>query len=555
MGRKSDEELTQDAWREVCLRTESRGLFSGSIIKIGTEYVIGLNAVNCQTGDTLAKEQSRTRGKEEVLKGLDKAASALRSKLGESWSSLQKFDKPLEEASTSSLEALQAYSAGIRTVLQKGSPDAVPFFRRAVELDPNFAIAYVALGVQYSNLSQPTLAADAVKRAHDLRERASEREKFLISAEYYFDATGQLEKVIDVCRVWSESYPRDWMPHNLMGAAYRYLGKHEKALAATQQALKLEGDDGIDYGNLAQTYLFLDRMTEAKSTFREAVARKVDDLFSHRTMYIVGFLEGDAKNMAEQAAWALRNPGAEDLLYAAQSDTEAYFGRLKKARELARLSVEFAERNDFKETAGLWQGSEAIWEAQFGNTQAARDQGRIALTISQGRDVRVLAALAMARGGDPSQARKLVHQLNANFPLDSLIQNYWLPTIRAEIQLQGGYAKSAIESLQSTIPYELGEPTSISCLYPIYIRGEAYLRIFKSKLAASEFEKILLHPGIMQNCPLGALAQLQLGRAKAMSGDRNGAEDVYKKFLGLWRDADPDIPILKEAKAEYAKLQ
>jgi tetratricopeptide (TPR) repeat protein len=479
----------------------------------------------------------------------------VRGKLGESLSSIQKFDTPLEEASTSSLEALQAYTTAVRTTLSKGSPDAIPFFRHAVDLDPNFALAYLSLGVMYSNMGEVTLASENARKAYELRERASERERFLISAEYYFDGTGQIEKVIEVCGVWSQRYPRDFVPHNLLGAAYRYLGQYENALSETQQALRLEPDNVPDYGNLTETYVLLDRLNDAKNTFHEAVVHKLDELFLRQTMYIVGFLEQDAQNMQEQVAWAMHKPGAEDLLLSTESDTEAYFGRLEKAREFSQLAVDSAQHNDAKETAALWEGNGAVREAQFGNVSGARQHALRALGLTPGRDVRVLAALALARAGDMSQARKLADQLNADFPLATQIQSYWLPTIRAEIELYGGEAKPAIELLHSTAPYELGEPSPITCLYPVYVRGAAHLRALQGEAAAGEFQKILQHRGIVQNCPLGALARLGLGRAYALAGDKTKALAAYKDFLTLWKDADPDIPILKEAKAEYAKLQ
>ena len=456
MGHSPDQPLLGDLAQEVCQRTGSKAVLGGSIANLGSQYVVGLNAMNCQTGGKLVQEEVRTKGKENVLKGLDKAVSELRGKLGESLSSIQKFDTPLEEASTSSLEALQAYTTAMQTAVQKGSPDAIPFFRHAVDLDPNFALAYLALGLQYANMGEATLAKENVGKAYGLQERVSERERFFISAEYYFDGTGQLEKVIQVCGVWSQSYPRDWVPHNLLGVAYRYLGQYENALSETQQALQLEADDAIDYSNLTETYVLLDRLSDAKDTFHEATLHKLDELFLRQAMYIVGFLEQDGKNMQEQAAWAMHKPGAEDLLLSTESDTEAYFGRLRKARDFSRLAVEAATHNDAKETASLWQGNEAVREAQFGNAAVARDESRAALALAPGRDVRVLAALALARAGDLAQARKLADHLNADFSFNTLIQSYWLPTIHAEIELNSGRPQQALELLRSVTNLEFG---------------------------------------------------------------------------------------------------
>lgn len=559
MGHNADQPLLRAAAREVCQRTGSKAVVSGSIASLGSQYVIGLTATNCETGGQLVQEEVRTNGKENVLKGLDKAISQLRGKLGESLSSIQKFDTPLEEASTSSLEALQAYTTALRTAVRKGSPDAIPFFRHALDLDPNFALAYITLGVQYANMGQVTLANENVRKAHELLGRVNEREKLLISAEYYLDGTGEIEKAIQVCHVWMQAYPRDWIPHNFAGFALRQLGQYESALSEFQQALRLEPDDVVDYGNIADTFLLLDRVADAKNTLHQAAAHELNDLFNRRITYIISFLEGDTKKMQEQVAWAMHKPGAEDLLLSTESDTEAYFGRLGNARGLSRLAVEAANDNDAKETAAFWESNEAFREAQFGNAASARKHSNAALNRAPGRDVRVFAALALARAGDVSQSRKLTDQLNADFPFDTVIQRYWVPTIRAEIEVYSDRPKQAVELLHSTGPYELGKPLSgastTSCLYPVYVRGEAYLAAKESDEAASEFQKILQHRGIVQNCSMGALARLGLARAYALQGDTAKTRTTYQDFLTLWKDADPDIPILKQAKAEYAKLQ
>ena len=556
MGRNLDRRLSQDTAQEVCQRVGAKAVLGGSIANLGNEFLVGLDAIDCQTGEKLVQEQVRVDGKQNVLSGLDKAASDLRRKLGESLSSIQKFDKPLEEATTSSLEALQSYTAGMRAVLRRGSPEAIPFFKHAIDLDPNFAIAYITLGIQYANMEEATLARESILKAYELRDRANERERFLISAEYYFDGTGQIEKVIEVCRVWSQSYPRDWVPHNLAGVAYRYLGQYEAALSETQQALRLEEDDAVDFSNLAQTYVLLDRLSEAKNTFHTALNKKLDELFLRQGMYVIGFLENDSRNMQEQVAWAMHKPGAEDLLLSTQSDTEAYFGRLKKAHEFSQLALESARHNEAKETAGIWQANEAVREAQFGNAVLAIQQARSALALTSGRDVLVLAALALARAGDLVHATNVAERLNKDFPLNTLVQRYWLPTIQAEIELHGGRPRQAIELLHSTESLELGEPPPTGgCLYPVYVRADAYLNARQGASSVAEFRKILQHPGIVQNNPLGALAHLGLARAYVMSHDSTKAKTAYQDFLKLWKNADPDIPILKQAKAEYAKLQ
>jgi Flp pilus assembly protein TadD len=557
MGHSSDQPLSHDVAQEACQRAGGKAVIGGFIANLGSQYVVGLNATDCRTGARLVQEEVRTQGKENVLKGLDKAASDLRRKLGESLSSIQKFDTPLEEASTSSLEALQAYTQGLRTGMNKGSPDAIPFLRHAVDLDPNFALAYLTLGIQYANMGQTTLANENVWKAYQLLERVNQREKFMISAEYFLDGTGQIERAIQVCQVWIQTYPRDWIPHNLSGFALRQLGRYESAASEFQQALRLEPDDVLDRVNLAHTYLSLDRVTDAKNLLHQAGAHELDTLFDRRAMYIIGFLEGDAKTMQDQVAWAMHKPGAEDLLLSTESATEAYFGRLGNARDLSRGAVQAAKNNDAVETAALWEVYEAVREAQFGNAELAHEHSRVALRLAPGRHVRMFAALALARAGDVSQARKLADQLNADYSLDTLIQGYWLPVIRAEIELESGRPKQALELLRSTAPYELGEAgTLISpCLFPVYVRGEAYLHAEESEAAASEFQKVLQHRGIVRNCFLGAFGHLGLARAYAMQGESAKARVKYQDFLTLWKDADPDIPIYTQAKAEYAKLQ
>ena len=557
MGRSSGERVTRDVGREVCVRTGSKALLVGSIASLGSHYAIGLKALNCRTGDVLGATEAESESREKILQTLGQAAATLRGKLGESLASVQKFDKPLDEATTSSLEALQAYTEGDRLAREKGDTDALPFLKRAVELDPNFARAYASLAVRYNNLGQASLAIENVRRAYDLRDRVSEREKFYVSCTYFTLATGELEKAIQQYELWIQDYPRDYVAATNLGVNYFTLGQFERAAAVTRDALRLEPASIVGYNNLGVAYFSMNRLDEAKSAFDEALARKLDGPYLRQSIYYLDFLRKDAPAMQQQFAWAMGKPGAEDILLSAESDTQADHGRLQKARQLSSQAEESAKRNDSKETAAFWQGNEALREAEFGNLADALKQARAALDLAPGRDVKVEAGLTLARAGDVATAEKLVDALNQEFPLDTLMQNYWIPTVRAAIALRRRDSAKAIAILQASVPYELADPPPFSAgtMYPVYLRGEAYLGARDGQRAAAEFQKILDHSGVIVNFPLSALSHLGLGRARALSGDAVGARTAYQDFVALWKDADADIPILKQAKSEYAKLR
>jgi serine/threonine protein kinase/tetratricopeptide (TPR) repeat protein len=555
MGRPANEKLTPDVTRELCQRTGSKAMLTGSISSLGNQYVIGLNASNCSTGDSLAEEQARASGKEDVLKTLDQAALRLRGKLGESLATIQKFDTPVEQATTPSLEALKAYSMGVETKKEKGDAEAIPFYRRAIDLDPKFAVAYADLGVSYGNLGQPSAAAENLRKAYELRERVSEREKLRIAAYYYAFATGELEKEAQTYELWVRSYPRDALPYRDLGVNAIVLGQLEKSLSESQEALRLEPDNSLNYTNVANSYLALNRFDEAKATVEQATAHKLDSPNIHTLLYAFAFLRKDAGDMERQVAWGAGKPGVEDQMLSLQADTEAYYGRLEKARDFSRRAVGSALRADSKEAAAAEQVEGALREAEFGNSALAKQGAAAALALSPGRDVKVLAAFTLARAGDAGKARVLVQELEKSDPFNTVLKVYWLPTIKAAIELGEGNAAQSLELLQAVAPYELGGPPPIANLYPAYLRGQAYLAAHQGKEAAAEFQKLLDHRSIVANFPLGALAHLQLGRAYAMSGDTAKAKTAHQDFFTLWKDADPDIPILKEAQAEYAKLQ
>ena len=555
MGRASNERITRDVAGELCVRTGSKAILLGSISNLGGQYVIGIDAVGCSSGDTLAEEQEEAATKQEVLKALGKAAANLRSKLGESLASVQKFDVPVE-ATTTSLEALKAYSMGITTERTKGDAAAIPFLKRALELDPNFAVAYAGLGVQYGNLGQASLSAENMKKAYALRDRVSEHEKYRIASLYYTYVTGELEQASQVYELWAQSYPQDEVPPGNLGVIYSDLGQYEKAVAETQESMRLEPNDVVSYGNLAETYLALNRPDDSKKMIEQAEARKLDGDVLHWASYLLAFLKGDAPQMERQVAWAAGKAGSEDLLLSFQSDTEAYYGRLVKARDFSRRAVDSAVRNDSKESAALWQVDAALREAEFGNAAVAKQDVAAALALAPGRDVKLLAGLTLARIGDDARAKAIVEELEKSYGSDTMLKIYWLPTINAAIELNGTNSRQAVVLLEAAAPYELGQPPQLQLgtMYPVYIRGEAQLAAHNGAAAATEFQKLLDHRGVTLNFPLGALAHLGVARAYALQGQTAKAKAAYQDFLARWKDADPDIPILIAAKTEFAKL-
>ncbi len=555
MDQKPDAKLTPQIARELCLRTASAAVLNGSIAEIGTQYLLTLKAVNCVSGESLASTEAQANDKNHVLDALGKAASDIRNKLGESLSAVQKFDTPLEQATTSSLEALQAYSLGRKAI---GSNDAaaVPLFQQAIRLDPNFAMAYASLGTSYANLGETSLASENTRKAYELREQVSARERFYIESHYDDNVTGDVEKARQVYQLWAQTYPRDELPPNNLCLIYRKLGQYDKALAQFREASRINPASGLSYAQLVNSYLTLNRLDEARATAEEAQAKKLDSPLLHLLLYDLAFLQNDAAGMAQQVEWSAGKPGVEDTLLAFEGETVAYSGRLGKARELSRRAVASAERTEQKETSAGYEADAALREALFGNAAEARQRAHAALALSAGRDVQYRAALTLAWIGDASQAQALADDLDERFPEDTAVQLNYLPTIHAQLALDRKEASKAIEALQAAAPYELGRPGNppSPALYPVYARGEALLAGHQGSEALAEFQKILDHRGIVLNEPIGALAQLQIGRAYVMQGDTAKAKAAYQDFLTLLKDADPDIPILIAAKAEYAKL-
>jgi len=555
MGRASSERVAGEVATELCLRTGSQAVVSGSIANLGSQYVVTLDAVACNNGDSLAKERAEAASKEGVLKALDTSAATLRARLGESLASVQKFDVPME-ATTPSLDALKAYSMAIATGRTKGDSEAIPFMKRAIELDPNFAMAYVGLGIEYANLGQPGVAADYGRKAYTLRDRVSDREKFRISAFYFQYVTGEMDKAIESYELWAKSYPREMVPHGNLGSLYASVGQYDKAIAETETAQRLEPTI-TDYANLASNYISVNRMKDARLTLEEAQRNHFDGLFIRGDLYSLAFLDGDNAEMERQVAWAAGRPGEEDQMLNTHADTQAYYGHMAKARDLARQAADSAVRADAKETAAQWLAIQAVREVEVGNASAARQAVARALALAPARDVKVLSALALARAGEYSQSKNIMAALKKSEPSNTFLKVYWFPVLEASMAIAQHAPDRAVIALEPALPYELGNPPpeAIGTLHPAYLRGLAYLDEKNGTAAASEFQKFLDHPGVVQNFLLGSLAHLQLGRAYAISGDQTKAKIAYNDFLTLWKDADPDIPVLKAAKEEYAKIQ
>jgi eukaryotic-like serine/threonine-protein kinase len=573
MSRPAGTKLTPEVTRELCQRAGSKAYLAGSIASLGSEYVLGLKAVNCQSGDPLAEEQVTATSKEKVLDALGEAASKLRGELGESLATVQKFDVPLAEATTSSLEALKAYSLGENAYREKGGAAALPYHQRAIELDPNFAMGYDAVGDDYIGQAEVGRASDYFTKAFQLREHASERERLAIIAAYYSNVTGEVDRAAHAYEEILQEYPRDYRAHLDLGNQYTSLAQYEKATESFRESLRLAPDNVAPYDDLANALLSLQRFDDTRQDIHEMPARKMDSSIMHSVLYALAFVGADSTAMAEQQRWFAGKPEYENFGLALASDTEAYAGHLGKARELTRRAVDSAIRADSKENGAIWQENAAIGQAAFGNAADARQLAADALKLvptSQG--VEVEAALAFAMAGDTARAESLAQDLGKRFALDTQMQSLWLPAIQAELALDKKNPASALTILQAASPIELGQISfvaNVSCLYHTYIRGVAYLAAGQGTAAAAEFQKIIDHSGIVWNCWTGALAHLGVARANALQsrtllGQGQGADAdaarvralaAYKDFLTLWKDADPGIPILKEAKAEYAKLQ
>jgi DNA-binding winged helix-turn-helix (wHTH) protein/Tfp pilus assembly protein PilF len=561
MGRSADARLTPELAREICERTGSAAVLEGSIASLGSQYVLGLGAKSCRTGETLDDEQVQAARKEDVLNALGQIASKFRTRVGESLTTVKEHDAPLAEATTPSLEALEAYSAAWKVHLSSGAAAALPLFRRATEIDPKFAMAHAFLGRMYADMDESDLSAESTTRAWQLRDRTSDREKFFITAGYEMLVTGNLEEALQTCEAWARTYPREALPHSMLsGYINKAAGQFEKAAAEARKTIELDPDFAIGHFNLAVNNVYLDRLGEAENAVRRAEGRGLETDEFVGLDYDIAFLRDDHAGMEREAARARGRSGAEGWISNKEAFALAYSGHLQQATSMSRRAVDHSQQAAQRERAGLWEAGAALREAFFGNGSEARKMAVAALELSKDREVEYGAGFALALAGDYSRPQVLADDLEKRFPEDTSIRFSYLPALRARLALNRGDAAKAIEMLQVAVAHELGAPrTSISAifgaLYPVYVRGEAYLAAHRGPEAAAEFQKILDHRGIVDSDPVGALAHWRLGRAYALQGDTAKAKAAYQDFLALWKDADPDVPILIAAKTEYARLQ
>jgi tetratricopeptide (TPR) repeat protein len=554
MARPANTRLTPEVTREVCQRANSKAWIGGAIASLGSEYVVGLKAVNCLNGETLAQEQVTAANKEKVLDALGEAASRLRGELGESLATVKKFDVPLSQATTSSLEALKAASIGLQTLREKGSAAAIPFFQHTIEVDPNFASAYVYLGKMRVNFGDTEKAKELFTKAYSLRGHTSERERFDIESMYNEFVTGDLESTTRVFREWLGSYPRDPTALGNLALIYDLKGEHKQAAELTREALQ-QADSVMGYANLGVDLMAQNEFAESRKTVYEALDRKLDAEELHYLLFQLAFLSADKQGMAEQVAWFGGRPESMPNILSMESTTEGHVGHLRRARELKRLAIASAEHAGMIGIAESWRMDGALREAVFGNLPEARKSALSTLSRGTlGMEAAATGALAFAMASDIAHAQSLTDGLKKKFPQDTLVQSVILPTVQAQIEIVRKNPGRSIEILHAASPYELGGALN-HCIYPAYVRGDAYLAAKQGTAAASEFQRILDHRGVVAECETGALAHLGLARSYAMQGDTTKARAAYNDFLTLWQDADPDIPILQQAKAEYAKLQ
>jgi eukaryotic-like serine/threonine-protein kinase len=550
MGRDTGQRITGDVALDVCQRVNGNAMLQGSIANFGKQYVVVLTTTNCATGDSLAAEQFRVESKEKILPALDKAAASLRGRLGESIGSIEKYAMPVEQASTPSLAALQAYNAGLKALDDKGNLAAIPFFKRAIELDPNFAMAYAYMGVASSDVGLPDPHYEDSTKAFALRDRTSERERFYIDSSYYDIVTGEFEKEIRVLEQWRQIYPREAKPARLLAHLYRYLGRYEESLREARDSVRLEPDADSNYEQLVVSALMLNRLDEAQAALQ---ARDPDSYLKAPNQYRLAFLRNDPAGMQRQEARIAGKEG-EGLLLSLQSDTEAYYGHLRKARELTRRATEV----EVGDKGAGWRAAKSAFEGSyrevlFGYPNEARRDVNAALTLSGGTGGQYLAVMALALVGDGRRAEAIAAEWRKDSPVDEMVNLYGMATVRAAVQLSQNNPARAVRDLEVTSRYDLAQTVAPPFL-PLYVRGQAFLALHQGPEAAAEFQKFMDYPGAIGNNPIGAVARVGLARAYAMEGNTGKARAAYQEFLSLWKDADPDIPILKEAKAEYARL-
>jgi serine/threonine protein kinase/Tfp pilus assembly protein PilF len=553
----ADAKLTPHIARELCQRAGSKAYLAGTIGSLGSEYVVGLKAVGCQNGNLLAEEQATAASKEKVLDALGGAASKMRTELGESLTTVQKFDVPLEQATTASLDALNTYGLALSTWDKKGDQDSLQVFKRATELDPNFAIAFSALATIYHNIGESELARENAARAYELRSRVTESERESIEARYYSYVTGDLEKSAAVYALAAQNYPESAGAFNHLASAYSELGRYDQSIPPFRKALLLDPSRASTYANFAMSLLALNRIDEASSALADAAKRGLQTDTVLQAAYWIAFLQDDKKEMEHLLQQSADVRGAQTLLLSEQADTEAYHGRLKRAGELARAAASLVERNGDKERAAIYLLQQAVRETQAGDFSRAPELINQAQKLSRAEDVRTLTALVLAQMGNAKQAQAVCKELDKEWPEGTYMQKYWLPLIRAQIDLQQRQPAKALEDLGVATPLELSnpDPLPVATLYPVYVRAQAYLATGDGPKAAAEFKKLIDNRSLVLNFPLAAQARLGMARAWSSANNKENASQSYQDFLALWRDADPDLPVLKQAKAEYAKLK
>jgi eukaryotic-like serine/threonine-protein kinase len=558
MAKPSDARLTPEVARDVCQRVAGAATIEGSIASLGSQYVLNVKAVNCRTGDLLAEEEVTADGKNQVMTALGQAATSLRSKLGESLASVQKYNVAPQNVTTPSLEALQAYTLGVQTTdVANDYAKGVPLFERAISLDPNFAMAYLELAESYQPLGEFARCAENARRAYELRDRTSEREKLDISSFYELAFTGNLEAARTSYQLFAQTYPRDEDPQVYLWLVYTFMGDYQKAHAAALAAQEINPDSGNNAINLTFSYQWIGQLDQAKATAQQSRSRKVDSPWFPLVLYNVDFLEHDTAGMQQQVAAAAGKPGVDDQILFLQSETATYYGEFAKGRDLTLRAADSSQRTDENETAAEYQAHAAIREALVGNMDFAKKEAQSALALASSWESESLSAIAFALTGDSTEADRLAADVAKRFPQNTTVQFLYLPMVHAATALHSGDGQRAVNALAASAPYELGETNAAFtfALYPVYLRGEAYLAVKNGSAAAGEFQKILDYAGVVGNEPIGALAHLGLARAYALSGETAKARAAYQDFLTLWKNADPDNSILKQAKAEYAKLK